>query len=453
MASPKKLLIDEGAGDGGLIGVLPKPLRPPVRRLVMRRDKGRGKRLMRVAASVYPVLRTIETIAMAGGKQMLAGKEMEEALANPLAIERALMLFQVARETGLVAIDTGDAKTTGGKVPACGMSIAEAEAWFTVLAAERLFAENPQAFELMKPYISQRAMLPRLKILARMDTLGLDELQAGLGSRFRMLLADRDEPFVEALSRWKAFQIRALRGQMGSQFMDLINWEPERIQAMGEGFQCVEQFRDLGDAILELTDPESVRAVARWDKRDITDRVNAERAKKGKKVMKGRRFETDIGIMARLLGAEFGPMLQRGPGVIEGYYAVLLELRAMQAKERAERVEQIQQFTRRYLDYLTGDMMKALSLVNREAEDVLTFPEINSLVDGLWAKQGLGAAFFEGPFQTPEGVQAVRSIVHEFCEMKRRGSAKSGTDIAGILTNSDLFDKFLVPFMKKAPIR
>ena len=58
--------------------------------------------------------------------------------------------------------------------------------------------------------------------------------------------------------------------------------EPQYDQAIGENFTCVEQIGDIGEAFAAIEDPEALAVLGRWEIRDITDKVNEERASRGR---------------------------------------------------------------------------------------------------------------------------------------------------------------------------
>lgn len=450
--------IDDACGDGPLLGLMPGALRGRARGLALKSGRLRRRRMMRAVESIYPSLQAIEAAAIGESQRLLAGKSFAEACRDPRCIERGMMLFEAAWQSDLARIQVRD----GGKrlaygdrravVAACGLNIGETEQAFLHMMLAQVFAKNPKALELLSKQRLDRDSLPHLHLMRDMDALAIDELESGLGGRFATLLKGQDLAYLEALSRIKAYQVRALRSVLAKDFATILDWQPEMVAAVIDNFQCVEQFKDLGDFFADLKTPEVVEAFGRWEKRDITDRVNAERAKQGKKKLKGRRFETDIGIVRTLLGADFGKLIERGPEVIAAFAEILNDLRPLDGQDKADRIEQIQLFARRYLAYMTAPMLDALTVTGRTGREVLDFHEIIGMLEGLWAKQGLGAGFYEGGFQTPEGATAVRNMTEAFMEMKRRGSAKKNTDVKSLIANSDLFDRYIIAFLRKAVV-
>lgn len=409
---------------------------------------------MRVARRVFPALQAIEEMGVGASHRVLAGKGFDECCNDSKCIERALTLFEVAWQTGLAELlpagkgkplAWGNSRTQLG---ACGLTVGQGVRFFLIMAVRAIFTDNPKAFERLHPFITESSSLPRMRLLAGIDALSLAEMQLGWSRRFEELLITKEDDYASAISELRPFQVRSMRQVMGSDFEKVLDWSTEMVTAVGESFQCVEQFRDLGDFFILLNTPEALRAVGRWERRDITQRVNEERKKKGQKPLKGRRWETDISMIKRILGTQFGTLLEREAGVIDLFGEIFAtRIRPLQEPHLGKAVEEFQTLAKRFLAYLTADMLMAL--MEPEEGETLSFAEMSSIFEGLWMKNGLGTQFFEGSFQTAEGVSAVQGVARDFIEMKRRGSAKAGTDIAALIRDSDLFDAHLVPLMRR----
>jgi hypothetical protein len=454
MAAPKHIIVTDDTGDGGFLRHLPAAVRARLRPLAMRTPRHKEQRLMRVAEAIYPELQAIEALAVAESQRLLAGRDLAAALRDDRVIERALTLFDVAWQTGLTELSTqgknsnigfGNKKAVLG---ACGLTVAEGQQFFLRAAVRVIFRQNKLAYEKLEEFVDDKTSLPRMRLLASVDALALSELQTGWGKHFHAMLTAKDDEFIIAIRQLRPFQARSVRQVMQQQFADTLHWTPEMWTAIAESFQCVEQFRDLGDYFLDLKDPEAVRAIGRWERQDITEKVNADRRKQGKKPVKGRRWETDISHIRRMIGTNFTDLVQRDAGVIDLYGEIYASrIKPLEEPARGQAVEQIQLLSRRYLEYMTGPMLQVL--LHPSEDDDFTLTEVISVLEGLWMKGGLGSGFFEGSFQTEEGVEGIRGLALEYVDMKRRGSAKQGTDVAALIQNSDLFDRFLVPLMKK----
>jgi len=454
MATPTHIVIAEETGDGAFLRLVPAQLRPRLRPLFMRSAKQKEKRLLRVAQAIYPGLKAMEAMAVAEPQRLLNSRDFTASLNDHRCIERALTLFDVAWQTGLAelrpigkvgSLAFGNKRTPLG---GCGLTVAEGQQFFLKIAVREVYKDNPRAYERLHHFVDDKASLPRMRLLAAIDALTLAELQTGWGNRFSELLTSKDDAFAMAVRRLRPFQARSVRQILGPKFVETLSWTAEMWDAVVESFQCVEQFRDMGEFFLDLKEPEAVRAIGRWERHDITEKVNADRRKKGKKPVKGRRWETDINYIKRLLGGSFSTLVQQEPGLIDLFGEIYSSrIRPLEEPGRGQAIEQFQLLARRYLEYLTTPMLEAL--IRPEPDETLSFAEVVCILEGLWMKNGLGTAFFETTFQTAEGAEGVRGLACEYIDMKRRGSAKQGTDIAALIRDSDLFDRWLVPLMKK----
>lgn len=454
MATPKRIAVEDSTGDGPLLRIMPGQARARLRPLFMRNQKQKEKRLLRVARAIFPGLQSMEAMAVADQHRLLTKRGFDACLNDHKCIERALTLFDVAWQTGLTDLKSfakgaplawGNTRTQLG---ACGLTVGQAQQFFLKIAVRMVYKENPKAYDRLKDFIDERSSLPRMRLLASIDALTLAELQTGWGRRFCELLTTKDDDFALAVRRLKPFQARSVRQVMTDKFTEALDWAADMWVAIAESFQCVEQFRDMGEFFLDLTSPEAVRAIGRWERRDITEKVNADRRKKGKKPVKGRRWETDISHIKRILGNSFTTLVQRDAALIDLFGEIYSgRIRDLEEPARGQAVEQFQLLARRYLEYLTAPMLEAL--MRPQEDETLSFGEIVNILEGLWMKNGLGTAFFETTFQAADGVEGVRGVACEYIDMKRRGSAKQNTDIAALIRDSDLFDRWLVPMMRK----
>ncbi|WP_142848574.1 hypothetical protein [Telmatospirillum sp. J64-1] len=454
MAHPLEIAFDEMSGDGVFLRLLPGFLRRFGRSQALRLRRLREARILRVARNIYPSLQALEEATIPPEQRVLAGQDFEAVLRDHRAIERGLTLFEAAWQSGLTRIIPkagtkplayNDKRSLLG---ACGMSLQAVEQYFLHRAMTHIFAENPKALEKLSKFAQDRTSLPRMRMLASMDSLAIDELQRGLGRRFAEIMSAKNEDYLAALRHFKAFHVRELRKLLLGDFALILDWQPDFITAVIDSFQCVEQFRDLGECFLDLKTPEMIRALGRWEKRDITDKINAQRVKAGKSKLKGRRFETDIGAMRKIMGMKFSTMFERDENIIDAFGQWARLIRQTEGQEKTDLIDQVQIFTKRYLGFTTWEMMDALTMINREGRECLSFVEANAILEGLWMKNGLGSAFFDGPFQTPQAADAVRGLVSDYFEMKHRGSIKGSTEITKIIVNSDLFDRRIVPLIR-----
>lgn len=393
----------------------------------------REARLLRVGRAILPLLQFIEQAAFPPELRLLDGKSSGEILRDSRAIERALTLFDVAWETRLVRISVDDAATEARgshkPVAACGLSITDAQQYFLMMAMALIFAENGDTLERLKPFVTSRKSLPRMRSLASIDAGSLAELEAGWGRRFPELLTVKPDRFVEAVQMLQPFQWRGLRGTMGAHFVRTLDWTPEMLGAVAKYLRSAEQFQDLGDHLLLLDTPEKLRAVGRWE---VVREVGGDEQSSAR---------TGIGGIKTLLGQLFGVLLERDAVVIELFGEMFAAFEFLDRTDKALAIEQFQTLAKRYLPYLTGPTLQALTNPPAEGAPPLNMAEINGLLEGLWRKEGFGQPFFEGPFQSAAGTAAMARLVKAYAEMKGSGVAKSGSEATALIANSDLFDR------------
>ena len=447
--------IDDAGGDGPGMKRMPGALRGLLRRFSLGWKKKREKRLLKATAGIYPTLRELEEKALPPESRLLTSNVFANAVNDDRCLERGLILFEGAMQNKLGHFWNGEGSNRKAyndpsqPLGACGLSLNDARQYFLDRAANIIFKDNPAPLEKLRDIALRLDYLPKLRVLNGIDNLALDELQKGTGKLFEDLIVKKDLAFLKALSRLKAFQVRAMNKILEKKIQGILFWEAERVEAVINNFDCVEQFTDLGELFEYIIDPQVLNAIGTWDKRDITERVNSERRTKGLKLLKGRRFETDIGVIRRMLGQHFPALLASSPEMIRVVGKLVADVRLLPEEEQEERSEEFQIFIRRYIGYLNVDMLRALTILGGDDEEKITYKEIIALLDGIWAKPNFGAPFFEGVFQTGPGALGIAAMVREFLDLKRRGTIKEQTDVVSIISTSDLFDKILIPLNRK----
>lgn len=461
MAELRKVVVDDRGGDGEFLRRLPKGVARPLRKMVVHffREQ-RQKRLMRVARRVYPALQVLEQ-ALPEDQRILAAKTFEEAFFDDRAIERGLLLFRAAWENGAMEFRVGARRVvveygaTEVLLGSCGMSITSAERFFLYRAARLIFSEQKIRFNA-KGMLTDPSVLVRLRMLASMGGPAVNMLHRCLGERFKEIFYPEHHMRLQAIAKLKAFHIESLADVLGGRSPEVAGWKPEFIQAIAESISCAEQIRDIGNHILSVKGPAAVRALGRWYTRDITEKVNEERSRRSQTKLVGKSYETDIGIVHNILGGDFSLLMEQPPELLDAVRMMVSHLRTLEKIERGDRIEEFRLWVKRYLPYMTPEVLDALHLTHvgdgkdeDQAAPPVSFREALGILEGLWTKEGLGRAFFEQVMPTPHGATALRNLVQEVLTMKQRGSIKPNTDIKAILAGSDLFDSHLIPYMKK----
>ncbi len=443
------LIVQDKSGDGPVLRVIPPPVKGALRSLANRLSGQRRARVMRVAATIYPILQKLEDKALPASEKRLQGVSFAKALRDDQTIERALRMFVSAWKSNIIRLNGPNGKP----IPAekgrthstvCGMTVEKAEIIFIDIALEQIFKANSKAKRQLLGTINNPATLGKLRVLSAFQPLSLTELVTGLGFNASDILADVEPDKLHALALLKPYHLRALRQVFGAGFRNVFEWPPETITALGEHFNCVEQVRDLGDAIGMVNSAEAMAALGRWEVRDITGKVNEERVARGQPEIKGHRFETDIEAGRAILGPYFNSLMENPPEVLEAFGTLVSRIRQTDKINRKDRIDEVRLFCDRFLEYVGTDAMRALGIVG---PNPTSFGEALHILEGLFTKPGLGRKFFEGALQTPEGVKAIAELRADLDEMKRRGSIKGETEIGQLIANSDILDRAVIPFM------
>ncbi|NKD77828.1 hypothetical protein HEQ60_08650 [Haematospirillum sp. H1815] len=436
------LIIGDGEGDGPVLSLVPPPFKGILRNTFNKMEGQRQDRLMRVVGEIYPILQRIEAKALPEGERRLAGVSLTTAMRKDECIERALRIFVSAWNSNVFRlIDTTGKQVTPDKgrsfMGACGLTIEQAQMYFIDRAVKSIFRKNPKALKRLVGVIRSPDALPRLRVLSQFQQLAMTELIQGFGTSIGQALVEIDPDVLYAMATLKAYHLRALRQVLRSGFKNIAAWQPDTIRALGVHFTCVEQIRDIGEAFGSITDPEAITVLGKWEIRDITDKVNEERASRGEPKVSGHKFETDLGLADKIFGSWFTAMLGMPPDILEGLGNVVKDIRTTDKVDRKDKIDRIQLFCDRYLEMLPLDVLRALGIVGKTPS---TFGEALYICEGLFTKPGLGRKFFEGPLQTPEGIKALTALKEQVGDMRKNGSIKSEAEIQQLIQNSDMLD-------------
>ncbi|WP_299439583.1 hypothetical protein [uncultured Rhodospira sp.] len=457
----ERLTIEESHGDSRWVATVPGFLRGMARGLDARGGRQRDLRMVRAVATLYPTLCQVERATHKGdgeeGGLLLDGTPFETAVNDDRAIERGLSVFDTAWASGAIALRAGNGKLippSRGKVivPACGYSVDHVRHYFVDRAARLILRRSPKVYDRIVKDITDASKLPRLRYIASMQTLVINELIRGFEGNASKALFQTDEAMLDGLSRFRPAVMVALRESMDQEFPRLMGLDPEILKALADAFTVPEQARDIGPEVLQLSSPEAVHAVGAWDLHDITHRVNEERERRGLPPVKNPVYSTDIRTLRSVLGSEFGHLLERPAALLTVFGEAVRKLRDLDVAPRQACVEQMTLFCQRYIDYLTEEAVVSLFLLSPRDRANLpenrrpSIAEVFFIFEGLWNKKGFGRKFFENAVGSPEGAKALRLMMFDFNALKDRGSVKAAEDLAQITNNSDLLDTHIAKF-------
>jgi len=444
-------------GDSDLLRIMPFGLSKPMRSISVRGAGARRTRLERIVRKIYPFLQKLEGAALGAEQSIIGSMPMAEALRNDRAIERCIKVFEIAWQLDLIAVLNTQGKKIGvGKralpTGACGMSVADAEQVYIDRAVKAIFENNQEALARLPGASKTLDALPRLRILSAMNAVALGEFRVKLGARFDAIMTDAvSENWLNALTHLKAFQIRALGESFGPAVTEILEWDAEYLYAFTQAFKVPEQIRDMGLELRLLSSAEAVNAIATWEVRDVTENVNEELKKRGRKTTETQQYETDIAVFRTMLGGDFATLVRQSPPTITAFGNLLRNIRLMPAGQaRTDIIEMVTVFCDRYLHYMTADALAALDISTEiEPDDTAgpTIPEIVGIMNGIWSKPGLGRIFFEQHLQRKDGVAALRGLLEDYRDMVRRGSIQRKQDIATIISSSTVLDRAISKYI------
>lgn len=460
-----RITIEQTHGDSPWVGNLPAFLQGMARGFDGRGERGRDARMIRAVASIYPALCRLDRESQDSKAEedrrrlLLDGVPFGQAVNSDKAIERGLALFDQAWQSGAIALRASNGKLippNRGKVlvPACGYSVDHVRAYFLDRAVRIILRRAPKIYERMVDDLTDPSILPRLRRIGSLPTGTLNELMRGFENNAKRALFDAGDANLEAIARIHVPVLAALRKTLDARFPDFLELDAAHLEAVAETFTVPEQVQDLGQSLLLVQSPDAIRAIGAWDIRDITERVNEDRDKRGLPPVKTSVHATDIRVMRGLLGSEFDHLMEYPAALLNVFGQSVREVRELDIAPRQARVEQMTLFCQRYMSYLS-DEAAIMALFLLSPEDVArvpankrpSIPEVFFILEGLWGKRGYGRKFFETVLGTPDGAKSLRLMMYDLVGLKDRGSVKTPEDLVQIVSNSDLLDSHILKYM------
>jgi len=484
-----RITIELNDGDAAWVTSFPGFLRGVARKWDARSERNRGYRMVRAVEALYPALCRTEMEVLkgegataggasdadangdAGGEEgggegtataarppLLNTLPFRRAVNDDRAIERGLEMFDVAWRSGAIALRAANGKLippSRGKVivPACGQSIDQVKHYFLDRAARIILRQVPKVYERVASELRDRAVLPRLRRIGNMKPTVVNEVVRGFEGNVRRALIEVDDAVLDPLVRMHPRVLRAARESLGKDFPTLMEMDPAYLDAMASAFTIPEQVQDLGKSLLLVRAPDALHALASWDRRDITEKVNEDREKRGKPPLTEPVYTTDIRALRGILGNEFDHLMEFPAPLLEVFGRTIRETRELDVAPRQARIDQMMMFCQRYMDYLNRDSVTALFLMTPEDQAKVpehlrpSIAEVFFILEGLWTKAGFGRKFFENIVPTPDGAKALRLMMLDHITLKERGSIKGEEELAQIVANSDLLDNNIKKFM------
>jgi hypothetical protein len=413
---PKPVVIESG---GGKFWEFPDALWrkvPTLQAIRLRRT---------VSEQILPLLYKLDDLfprAKGSKTPHIKGMALSDIEADIPSTTLALHLFDIALEQKLLSFAGKDGKNTkkqahNAPVGSCGMSISGARQFFLEDAARKILKDaghDPKKLhDMLGNYeLEDPSALYKLSLMARFDPLTISELKDGLRGNMGKLF-DRDEEYFRVLKKAKPTHfLRPLRTALGKSFPKILEWDGPFISAVAEGLEHSAKIIALGPSLLEIDDPEIIRALGRWPMKEAVVKDKT----KGKK----KTYITRIDQVRRQLGQEFHILMESNAAVVEQA--------GSWSDEEIERIKF-------YVGYINADVIEALS--------ELPFAYTVSIMDGLWST--VSREFMEEKITTPEAIVALKAIV---AKVKEMGIESTGPEkVKGMIENK-LFDQQLSQFYK-----
>lgn len=391
-----------------------------------------------VRADILPLIQQIDGLIPGGrGKTIprLANRSYKSIMAEPRAVEYALHLFDIAHAAGLIAFvqAKGQAKpkpvrSATQPVGPCGMTVKAAREYYMLRAAEVIAKTRGHKLSKLHQVIgefdlSDASSLHKLDMLLGFDPLSINELQKGLNGRLGPLLRKDDSYLVVMQTARPVHFLRPLRRALEKDFRKILDWDNQFILAVAQGLDHSAKIVALGKSLLDIDDPEIIRALGEWP---LREEATATKARGKKKAKKGTRYVSRIDEVKKVLGPQFNEILAAGPDMI---------------REVGSWTDEELQAIHNYLKYFTVDVIRALQ----------PFPIAHKvgLMDGLWQK--LGREFMEKDLGSPPSVKGIADLVQELQETM--GLERTPPDKVKNLILEGFFDHHLLPMIKMKEAR
>jgi len=380
-----------------------------------------------VSEQILPLLYRVDNLfprAKNSNLPHIRGMSLEDIEADLSCTVLALHMFDIAMEQKLLSFAGAGAKKGKNKklarnapVGSCGMSLDQARRYFLEGAARKILEKaghDPKKLEEMlgNYELKDPSSLHKLKLMATFDPLTITELKEGLRGHMGKLF-ERDEEYFRVLKKAKPTNfLRPLRNALGKGFPKILEWDGTFIKAVCEGLEHSAKIAALGHFLLEIDDPEIVRALGRWPMEEtvVKDKV------KGKK----KTYITRISQVRVLLGEEFVILLKSNASVVD-----------QAGQWTDEEIERIKFF----VGYINADVIEALS--------ELPFAYCVNILEGMWGL--LGRSYMEEQVTTPESIIAIKSMI---AKIKDMGVDSTPPEKVKGLIEGKFFDEQLAQFME-----
>jgi hypothetical protein len=450
-------VITASLGDSDLLRKMPGPLAKLGRAISVKLPGGVAKRLHETYLQIFPVLRAVEAKIYQPADQILQKHTAQSAHQSDVALERAILCLEAGWRAGLINIISLQQEPVpyGDRwevfAPA-GINMGLLSRYLFDMIGQALFSDRLDVYDSLGIVPRNDLELDRLRRLAGLSTPHLNTLRKVFGKNMRTGLFSLPADRLEAVFKLQAFQLARINEFTRGRLDDFLNRDAEFIDAVATHLHTDAHFVDLQHDFMSIQSVEMVEALGSMELRDASEKANEERRTRGLGPVTEPVYETDIGVLRKIFEQYFSELLQQPPSMLFAMGRMLPGLRKLKPAERSKRIEEIRTFAKHYLKFMTPEIVEALGMTaedDGESGNSPTFTEGLQILEGLWFKQGLGRQFIEGHLRSEQGLKALKATVNEYLSMKRKGAIKPGSDVKAILTNSDILDGYIQPFIRQ----
>lgn len=376
----------------------------------------RERRLhLTLARKILPLLQRVEAVQLKehpNAPLFLKGKSLAQVEAEPLALEMAIHLYELAVNEGLIRFSpkrkTSPKSIRGdldGRVGSCGISPNEVSRSFVLILASPILQSGGYSDDEFAMFTSARAQtragsLNQLRKFIVLPKELVVELRIAMGNLDPLI--EKDAPWLAALAGADAKNfIQPLRKALDHQFRNILEWNTEMVTAAVAAMDNNIMVKAIGTSMLAINNPDMFEAIASW---------KIEKDENGTMMHRITSVKAQIGeeVFAKLLAGSPGLVKDLGswpPPKVEVYIP--------------------------YLPMLTGPAMGQLV----KLEEAQQFAVLSGLVEKLGPRKLTGA------LKKREGLQMLQSIVNELVTMNE--TSKPPPDKVKKLIEGTYFDDYM----------
>lgn len=379
------------------------------------RDSVRERRLhVTLSRFVLPLLKALEALQREhypDAELVLKGKTLEQVENDPVALEFALFLYELALDKDLIltrqrkggAVSVRQRLT--GTVGSCCLTPNEVAQRYVCHLAGPILESGGHSAEDLKAYIptnaqSSAASLARLRILSSLNKAVVTEMREGLGDLGD--LAKKDQAWLDTLATAHPTHfLRPMRKALEDSFEIILGWSVALLQSAIAALDHPVKILALGGDVEVIDNPAIFQALGTWP------------------TGKGPQGEmlSRISLIKRQVGEKtFVHLLQGSPGLLN-------ELGAWPPKK----IELYKEF----LTILTGPVLKIL----KPLEDAHRL----AVMDALTTR--FGPKILSEAFQSKQGLSALQGVVNEIATMNQTAK-QTPTKVRNLIAGS-YFDGYL----------